>query len=88
VKRRESPTTDPRAHRAARLEELIELYGDLAHEGPWPTQLAAVRAGEPFEVHGWQLPRECGSGPYGRYRVDSFGRVVRISRASTARRPR
>ena len=87
MKRREPPTVDPRAHRAARLEKLIDTYGTLAHEGPWPAQLASVRAGEPFEVYGWQLPRESGHGPYGRYRVDSFGRLARISRPPTARRP-
>jgi hypothetical protein len=88
MKRREPPTSNPRAYRIGRLEVLIAIYGDLAELGPWPRELERLRAGEPFEVHGGQLPRESGKGPYGRYLVGSDGSVTPISRPPEPRRRR
>jgi hypothetical protein len=86
MKRREPATADPRAHRAARLEELIELYGGLAYEGPWPAELERVRSGQPFEVSGSGLPKECRPSMTGRYLVESDGTVTPIRPTTTNRR--
>jgi hypothetical protein len=88
MKRREPPTADPRAYRAARLEELIELYAPLSYEGPWPAQLERMRSGQPFEVSGSGLPKECRPSMTGRYLVGSDGSVTPISPKPARRRRR
>lgn len=66
-------------HQAA-VAEAAETY-----PCPWPEQLAAVRAGEPITLHGWQVlsaARAAGGEPpkvdsRSRYRLDGRGLLAR-----------
>jgi hypothetical protein len=53
-----------------------ETFGDLSYEGPWPAELAKLRAGEPVEAYGWQLPRVGCPSTDGRYRIAPDGTVT------------
>lgn len=89
---RRRPPADPPLIRRQLVEsyrEDLETFGHR-HEvdgavfcSPWPERIAALGAGAPVEVYGWEICKwRSGVDPQVRYRIDAAGTVTPIRRSS------
>lgn len=88
---RRRPPADPPAIRLQLIEHYrkdLEQFGDR-HQfddgaifcSPWPQRIAALEAGEPVEVYGWEICQlRSGIDAQVRYRVDANGTTTPIPR--------
>lgn len=62
LRRQAGAPAELRARLAAKYRNLLELYGHVTpapgggvYCSPWPAKIAALEAGEPVELHGWEV---------------------------------